>query len=57
MLSDCQYLIIHFPLESCKIDVYKHLLRRAKSMDLMSKGMKFQCETFHLSNRIGPNDV
>lgn len=56
MLSDCQYLIIHFPLESCKIDVYKHLLRKINGSNVKGNEISMH-ETFHLSNRIGPNDV
>lgn len=56
MHSEWQYLIIHFPLESCKIDAYKHLLRKINGSNVKGNEISMH-ETFHLSSRIGSNDV
>lgn len=54
--SECQYLIIHSPLESSKIDVYKHLSRKVNRSNVKGNGISMH-DLFHLSNRIGPEDV
>lgn len=54
--SECQYLIIHSPLESSKIDVYKHLSRKVNRSNVKGNEISMH-DLFHLSNRTGPEDV
>lgn len=54
--SECQYLIIHSPLESSKIDVYKHLSRKVNRSNVKGNEISVH-DIFHLPNRIGPEDI
>lgn len=49
-------ILIHSPLESYIIDIYKHLLRKINKSNV-KENKNLMHETFHLFNRIGPNDV
>lgn len=49
-------ILIHSPLESYIIDIYKHLLRKINKSNV-KENKNLMHETFYLFNRIGPNDV
>lgn len=55
--SECQYLIIHSPLESSKMDTYKHLSKKkVNRSNVKGNGISMH-DLFHLFSRIGPKDV